>query len=78
MINCYWSKVKRWYKLGDKPTLLMFKYRESSSIYGTKWDINDGGSLSTGGADKPKALPYWLRINLENLVELYIKVSIIV
>ena len=56
----------------------MFKYRESSSIYGIKWDINDGDSLSNGGADKPKALPYWLRINLENLAELYIKVSIIV
>ena len=27
---------------------------------------------------KPKALPYWLRVNLRKLVELYMKVSIIV
>ena len=27
---------------------------------------------------KARALPYWLRVNLRKLVELYIKVSIIV
>ena len=32
--------------------------------------------VRTGVADKPKALPNWLRANLRKLVELYIKVSI--
>ena len=34
--------------------------------------------VRTGVADKPKALPNWLRANLRKLVELYIKVSIII
>ena len=33
-----------WYKLGEKPILLMFKYRESSAIYGSeKQGINTRG-----------------------------------
>ena len=46
----------------------MLKYREGSTIYGSK----------TGVADKPDALSYWSRFNLRKLVELYIKVSAIV
>ena len=45
----------------------MLEYREGSAIYSSK----------IGAADKPNALSYWLRVNLRELVELYIKVSVI-
>ena len=32
------------------------------------WGINTRGKKATGIADKPKALPYWLRVNLRKLL----------
>ena len=57
----------------------MCKYTVASAIYGSKKrGINIRGQQATGVADKPKALPYLLRVNLRKLVEVYIKVSVIV
>ena len=57
----------------------MFKYREGSAIDGSKKrGINTRGQQATGVADKLKALPYCLRVNLRKLVELHINVSAIV
>ena len=45
----------------------MFRYRgESIAI---KWGIDTRGEQGTGVADKRKALPYWLRVNLRKLIE---------
>ena len=45
----------------------MFKYRGESmaKMLGIETRIQQ----ATGVADKPKALPYWLRVNLRKLVE---------
>ena len=43
-----------------------------------KWNIDTRSKKATGVADKSKALPYWLRVNLRKLVEFYVKVFIVV
>ena len=45
----------------------MFNYRGESIA--TKWGIDTRGQEETDVADKPKALPYQLRVNLRKLVE---------
>ena len=50
------------YQVGDQTILLMFEWREGSWIFGNKIGV------LTDVADKPKALPYWLRVNLRKLV----------
>ena len=40
--------------------------------------LTPGTGMAAGVAGIPKALPYWLRVTLRKLVELYIKVSITV
>ena len=55
----------------------MFKHRKGSAVYGSKSGVLPPAvKQATDVAVKPKALPYWLRVNLRKLVELYIKVSI--